>query len=103
MTDRVSVAVINSGVHVPHTHLPSVAGGVSINLQGKQHASYVDRRGHCRATAQPPGGGYRCRGAGHSICCVEALSACQRPPLLRPKTLPDAATRGRVEEHRDNH
>lgn len=41
MTDRVSVAVIDSGVHVPHAHLPSVAGGVSIDLQGTQHATTI--------------------------------------------------------------
>ena len=30
---RVSIAVVDSGVHVPHPHLPGVAGGVRLDLE----------------------------------------------------------------------
>jgi hypothetical protein len=31
----VTVAVIDSGVHTPHPHLPSVAGGITFDLEGR--------------------------------------------------------------------
>lgn len=51
MTPAVSVAVIDSGVNVPHPHLPGVAGGVGIDLEGHESDDYVDRLGHGTAAA----------------------------------------------------
>jgi subtilisin family serine protease len=51
MIDAVTVAIIDSGVHVPHAHLPRVAGGVAIDLEGNEHADFVDRLGHGTAVA----------------------------------------------------
>ena len=52
MTDApVTVAIVDSGVSVPHPHLPGVAGGVAIDLQGKEHEDYVDALGHGTAVA----------------------------------------------------
>lgn len=51
MTAPVTVAVVDSGVNVPHPHLPSVAGGVGIDLDGNESATYVDRLGHGTAAA----------------------------------------------------
>jgi subtilisin family serine protease len=42
----VRVAVVDSGVNVPHPHLPAVAGGVAFDLEGKASDAYVDRLGH---------------------------------------------------------
>jgi len=47
----VTVAVVDSGVNVPHPHLPRVAGGVTIDLEGKEHQKFVDRLGHGTAVA----------------------------------------------------
>ena len=47
----VSVAIIDSGVNVPHPHLPGVAGGVAFDLAGVEHADVVDRLGHGTAAA----------------------------------------------------
>ena len=47
----VSVAIVDSGVHVPHPHLPAVAGGVAIDLQGMEHDDYTDLLGHGTAIA----------------------------------------------------
>ena len=53
MSDRVTVtvAVIDSGVNVPHPHLPGVAGGVALDLEGHESAAYVDVLGHGTAVA----------------------------------------------------
>jgi subtilisin family serine protease len=51
MSTRVRVAVIDSGVNVPHPHLPAVAGGLALDLGGREHADYVDRLGHGTAVA----------------------------------------------------
>ncbi len=41
------VAVIDSGVHARHPHIPAVSGGVSIGPDGvTEQDSYVDRLGH---------------------------------------------------------
>ena len=40
------VAVIDSGVHAGHPHVPTVRGGVGIDEFGKAHADFVDRLGH---------------------------------------------------------
>lgn len=50
-TDLITVAVVDSGVNVPHPHLPTVAGGVSIDLEGVESDDYVDRLGHGTAAA----------------------------------------------------
>lgn len=50
-TVAVTVAVIDSGVNVPHPHLPAVAGGVGIDLQGGETGDYVDVLGHGTAVA----------------------------------------------------
>jgi len=47
----VSVAVVDSGVNVPHPHLPAVAGGLALDLEGKASLEYVDRLGHGTAAA----------------------------------------------------
>ena len=47
----VTVAIVDSGVSVPHPHLPAVAGGVWIDLQGEEHEDYADRLGHGTAVA----------------------------------------------------
>ena len=52
MTDAtVSVAIVDSGVSVPHPHLPGVAGGVAIDLHGKETEDYSDVLGHGTAVA----------------------------------------------------
>lgn len=47
----VRVAVIDSGAHVPHPHLPSIAGGVAFDLTGEQSDDITDRLGHGTAAA----------------------------------------------------
>jgi hypothetical protein len=47
----ITVAVIDSGVNVPHPHLPGVAGGVALDLEGNESAEYVDVLGHGTAVA----------------------------------------------------
>jgi len=47
----VAVAVVDSGVNVPHPHLPSVAGGLALDLEGNLRDDYVDRLGHGTAAA----------------------------------------------------
>jgi subtilisin family serine protease len=47
----VRVAVIDSGVHAAHPHVGSVAGGVAIDDDGREHDDYVDRLGHGTAVA----------------------------------------------------
>jgi hypothetical protein len=47
----VTVAVIDSGVNVPHPHLPGVAGGIAFDLAGAEHDDVVDRLGHGTAAA----------------------------------------------------
>ena len=49
--DRISVAVVDSGANVPHPHLPAVAGGVSIDLEGRESGEYTDTLGHGTAAA----------------------------------------------------
>ena len=51
MSDRVTVAIIDSGVNVPHPHLPGVAGGVGIDLRGDVSEDCVDVLGHGTAVA----------------------------------------------------
>ena len=50
-TERISIAVVDSGVHVPHPHLPGVAGGVTLELDGGTADDFVDRIGHGTAAA----------------------------------------------------
>lgn len=47
----VSVAVIDSGANAPHPHLPAVAGGVALDLDGRASSDWVDRLGHGTAVA----------------------------------------------------
>jgi subtilisin family serine protease len=42
----VRIAIVDSGVHVAHPHVGSVAGGVAIDDDGREHGDYVDRLGH---------------------------------------------------------
>ena len=51
MSDHVTIAVIDSGVNVPHPHLPGVAGGVALDLAGGESDEYVDVLGHGTAVA----------------------------------------------------
>jgi subtilisin family serine protease len=48
---RVAVAVVDSGVNVPHPHLPGVAGGVAFDLEGTMSEDFVDILGHGTAAA----------------------------------------------------
>lgn len=50
-TGRIAVAVIDSGAHVPHPHLPGVAGGVAFDLEGRESDAWQDRLGHGTAAA----------------------------------------------------
>jgi len=47
----VTVAIVDSGVHTPHPHLPDVAGGVALLPDGSVSDDFVDRLGHGTATA----------------------------------------------------
>jgi hypothetical protein len=47
----IGVAVIDSGAHTPHPHLPEVAGGVAFDLEGRESEDWVDRLGHGTAAA----------------------------------------------------
>lgn len=47
----ISVAVVDSGVNVPHPHLPAVAGGVALDFEGSESADFTDRLGHGTAAA----------------------------------------------------
>lgn len=47
----IAVAVIDSGVNVPHPHLPGVAGGVAFDMRGTESDDVVDRLGHGTAAA----------------------------------------------------
>ena len=47
----IMVAVVDSGVNVPHPHLPAVAGGTAFDVEGRQHDDYTDRLGHGTAVA----------------------------------------------------
>ena len=49
--NQLSIAVVDSGVHVPHPHLPGVAGGVTLELEGGTSDDFVDRIGHGTAAA----------------------------------------------------
>ena len=49
--DAISIAVVDSGVNVPHPHLPSVAGGVAFDLKGGESGEWIDRLGHGTAAA----------------------------------------------------
>ena len=51
MTQRVRVAVIDSGVHADHPHVGGVSGGVGITADGRVDSDYVDRLGHGTAVA----------------------------------------------------
>lgn len=51
MTAPVRVSVVDSGANVPHPHLPAVAGGVAIDLQGNESDDWTDRLGHGTAAA----------------------------------------------------
>ena len=42
----VRIAVIDSGVHADHPHVGGVAGGLSIDSDGRAGRDYVDRLGH---------------------------------------------------------
>jgi hypothetical protein len=45
------VAIVDSGVNVPHPHLPAVAGGLTFDPAGNVCEGYVDRLGHGTAAA----------------------------------------------------
>jgi subtilisin family serine protease len=47
----VTVAVVDSGVNVPHPHLPAVAGGVAFDFEGTMSDNFVDVIGHGTAAA----------------------------------------------------
>jgi len=42
----VRIAIVDSGVHAAHPHVGSVAGGIAIDEDGREHDDYVDRLGH---------------------------------------------------------
>ena len=47
----VRIAVIDSGAHVPHPHLPRIAGGVAFDAAGARADDIADRLGHGTAVA----------------------------------------------------
>jgi len=47
----VRIAVVDSGIHAAHPHVGSVAGGVAIDEEGREHDDYIDRLGHGTAVA----------------------------------------------------
>lgn len=47
----ISVGIVDSGVTVPHPHLPEVAGGIGLDLGGETTDDYADRLGHGTAAA----------------------------------------------------
>jgi len=49
--NRVTVAVVDSGVNVPHPHLPGVAGGVAFDFEGTASEDFIDVLGHGTAAA----------------------------------------------------
>lgn len=51
MSPDLSVGVVDSGVNVPHPHLPGVRGGVALDFEGREADDYVDRLGHGTAAA----------------------------------------------------
>ena len=51
MSAAISVGVVDSGVNVPHPHLPSVRGGVGLDFEGREVEDDVDRLGHGTAVA----------------------------------------------------
>lgn len=51
MSTAVSVGLVDSGVNVPHPHLPTVAGGVGLDFEGRDAGDHVDRLGHGTAVA----------------------------------------------------
>ena len=51
MSGRITVAVVDSGAHVPHPHLPAIAGGVAFDLEGHTSDQLTDRLGHGTAAA----------------------------------------------------
>ncbi len=52
MTGRpVRVAVIDSGVSLPHPHIGTIAAGVTIRPDGSTAPDYFDRLGHGTAVA----------------------------------------------------
>ena len=56
MTGRpVHVAVIDSGVSLPHPHIRTIAAGVTIAANGATSPNYFDRLGHGTAVADVTG------------------------------------------------
>lgn len=51
MSESVTVAIVDSGVNVPHPHLPAVAGGVAFDLEGHESEDFLDTIGHGTAAA----------------------------------------------------
>ena len=49
--NAISVAVVDSGVNVPHPHLAGVAGGVAFGLDGWESHDVIDQLGHGTAAA----------------------------------------------------
>ncbi|HEX5069706.1 MAG TPA: S8 family serine peptidase [Vicinamibacterales bacterium] len=47
----VRIAIVDSGVHVPHPHLGGVAGGTAFDDDGREHNDFIDRLGHGTAVA----------------------------------------------------
>jgi subtilisin family serine protease len=47
----IRIAIVDSGVHATHPHVQGVAGGVGIDLEGREHADFIDRLGHGTAVA----------------------------------------------------
>ncbi len=48
---RVSIAIIDTGVHASHPHVGGVAGGVGFDEAGQPTGDFVDRLGHGTAVA----------------------------------------------------
>ena len=47
MKDKpITIAVVDSGVNVPHPHLPGVKGGISFDTEGREQEDFTDLLGH---------------------------------------------------------
>ena len=51
MSAAISVGIVDSGVNVPHPHLPSVTGSVGLDFEGREAGDHIDRLGHGTAVA----------------------------------------------------
>ncbi len=44
--DPITLAVVDSGVNIPHPHLPGVRSGISFDSEGCKQEDFTDVLGH---------------------------------------------------------